>query len=223
MPFSKQKLLQHLMKLHLPGFRNKLMTKLLKLMKYQKHSRTLFLLLSRIKSVFWCLMGSPGHIHASFSTLASQASLTTVPWSKFFPDLPQKHIPSAEILRQKSKAKSARAHEKWRKNAWKMLMTDHARLFSTYKASEIFSFEVLHFIQKLCGNGKHQQWPTKYTYILVLDTKGVKESVWEKRKEPCTPQNYLSIAEVSALWLPSFPAPFGLSYVHPFNAFLRED
>lgn len=37
MSFSWCKLLQHLMKLHLPGCRNKLMTKLLKLMKYQKN------------------------------------------------------------------------------------------------------------------------------------------------------------------------------------------
>lgn len=141
-----------------------------------------------------------------------------LPWSS-----PETHTLCWDPQAEKQGQICTWAHEKWRKNAWKMLMTDHARLFSTYKASEIFSFEVLHFTQKLCGNGKHQQWPTKYTYILVLDTKGVKESVWAKRKEPCAPQNYLSIAEVSALWLPSFPAPFGLSYVHPFNAFLRED
>lgn len=53
MPFSWCKLLQHLMKLHLPWCRNKLMTKLLKLMKYQKNSRTLFAFL---KDQLWFLV-----------------------------------------------------------------------------------------------------------------------------------------------------------------------
>lgn len=38
-----------------------------------------------------------------------------------------------------------------------MLMADRALLFSTYKASEIFHFEVLCFTEELGGNGKHQQ------------------------------------------------------------------
>lgn len=83
------------------------MTKLLKLTRYQKHSRTFFLLSSRIKSGFWWLLDSPGYICVSFNTLASQVSLITALQAKFFPDLPQKHTHSVYILGRLSKAKSA--------------------------------------------------------------------------------------------------------------------
>lgn len=91
-PFSWCELLQHLMKLPLPGCRNKLMTKLLKLIKYQKNSRAFFLLSSRIKSGFWCMMDSTGHIYGSLrhNDLSSLINNSSV--SQSSPDPPQKHI-----------------------------------------------------------------------------------------------------------------------------------
>lgn len=98
MPFSWCELLQHLMKLPLPGGRNKLMTKLLKLIKYQKNSRAFFLLSSRIKSGFWCMMDSTGHIYGSFrhNDLSSLINNSSV--SQFSPDPPQKHILCSDSL-----------------------------------------------------------------------------------------------------------------------------
>lgn len=107
MPFSLRKLLQHLMKLHSPGRRNKLMTKLLKLTRYQKHSRTFFLLSWRITSHFAGLMDSLGHIYASFrhnglsSLINSISESQTLPWSS-----PETYF-LLRFLWQRSKAKSA--------------------------------------------------------------------------------------------------------------------
>lgn len=107
MPFSWCELLQHLMKLPLPGGRNKLMTKLLKLIKYQKNSRAFFLLSSRIKSGFWCMMDSTGHIYGSFrhndlSSLINNSSVSQFkPWSS-----PETHT-LLRFLGKRSKTKSA--------------------------------------------------------------------------------------------------------------------
>lgn len=83
------------------------MTKLLKIMKYQKNSRTFFLLSSRIKTGFWCMMDSTGHIYGCFrnndlSSLINNTSVSQIlPWSS-----PETHT-LLRFLQQRSKTKSA--------------------------------------------------------------------------------------------------------------------
>lgn len=153
------------MKLHLPRCRNKLMMKLLKLTRYQKHSRTFFLLSSRIRSGFWWLIDSPGHICASFRcndllSLINKSSVSLIlPWSSL-----ETHTlcwdSSGRETRPNLHMSSYKMMEECMKNA-----DDRSRpaVFHPipYQASEIFHFEALRFAQKLCGNGEHQQWPRK--------------------------------------------------------------
>lgn len=165
------------MKLHLPGCRNKLMTKLLKLMRYEKHSRSFFLLSTRISSGFWWLMDSPGHIYASFrhndlSCLINNSSMSQVlPWSSS-----EKHIlhwdSSGKETRPNLHMSSYKMMEECLKNAdnWSHPAVFHA---VPYKVSpEIFRSEAFYFTQKLCRNSDHQQWPMKTSVFGFWTKKG---------------------------------------------------
>lgn len=175
------------MKLHLPGCRNKLMTKLLKLTRYQKHSRTFFLLSSRIESGFWRLMASPGYIYASFRHIDLSRLINNSSESSNSPlILPRSAYSLLKFLWQRSKTKSAHeliqndggVHEK----CWRSITPCCFPPSSTQSIWNISLWSSLFRSKALW-----KWWTTAMTHedtnIWVLDKKGsIQPSGWNRGK-----------------------------------------